>query len=209
MRRAMKAYGPGGTLFILAPAIVVLFCAPWALLAQTAGPQLPNPGNPSIGRDQQQKLGLQAAAEVYKQMPVLPDSSPETQYIRQVGKRLVATIPAQYSWPFDFHVVAQKEINAFALPGGEMFVNIGTITAAANEAQLLGVMSTKCRMYTCSIQQSKYRRRSSRRGWQDSPGRSWEPKAACWERWGNRVFRSARACSFSNTRGPMKLRPTR
>ena len=141
MRRAMKAYGPGGTLFMLAPAIVVLFCAPWALLAQTAGPQLPNPGNPSIGRDQQQKLGLQAAAEVYKQMPVLPDSSPETQYIRQVGKRLVATIPAQYSWPFDFHVVAQKEINAFALPGGEMFVNIGTITAAANEAQLVGVMS--------------------------------------------------------------------
>jgi len=141
MRRVMKAYGPRGPLFILAPAIVVLFCAPCALLAQTAGPQLPNPGNPSIGRDQQQKLGLQAAAEVYKQMPVLPDSSPETQYIRQVGKRLVATIPAQYSWPFDFHVVAQKEINAFALPGGEMFVNIGTITAAATEAQLLGVMS--------------------------------------------------------------------
>jgi hypothetical protein len=41
-------------------------------------------------------------------MPVLPDSSPETQYIRQVGKRLVATIPAENSWPFEFHVVAQK-----------------------------------------------------------------------------------------------------
>jgi beta-barrel assembly-enhancing protease len=141
MRHAMRAYQSGATLFILAPALVLLFAAPFALLAQTAGPQLPNPGNPSIGRDQQQKLGLQAAAEVYKQMPVLPDSSPETQYIRQVGRRLVATIPAQYSWPFDFHVVAQKEINAFALPGGEMFVNIGTITAAANEAQLVGVMS--------------------------------------------------------------------
>ncbi len=141
MRHAMRAYRSGATLFILAPALVLLFAVPYSLLAQTGGPQLPNPGNPSIGRDQQQKLGLQAAAEVYKQMPVLPDSSPETQYIRQVGKRLVATIPAQYSWPFDFHVVAQKEINAFALPGGEMFVNIGTITAAANEAQLVGVMS--------------------------------------------------------------------
>jgi hypothetical protein len=38
-------------------------------------------------------------------------------------------------------VVAQKEINAFALPGGPMFVNLGTITAAANEAQLAGVMA--------------------------------------------------------------------
>src|SRR5499433_4157817 len=73
-------------------------------------------------------------------MPVLPDSSPETQYIRQLGQKLVATIPPQNSWPFEFHVVAQKEINAFALPGGPMFVNIGTITAAANEAQLVGVM---------------------------------------------------------------------
>jgi len=65
-------------------------------------------------------------------MPVLPDSSAETQYIRKLGKKLVATIPSQYSWPFEFHVVPQKEINAFALPGGPMFVNVGTITAAAN-----------------------------------------------------------------------------
>jgi len=109
--------------------------------AQTGAPELPDPGNTSISREQQQQLGFQAAAEVYKQMPVLPDSSPETQYIRQLGQRLVATIPPETSWPFQFHVVAQKEINAFALPGGEMFVNIGTLTAAANEAELAGVMA--------------------------------------------------------------------
>ena len=74
-------------------------------------------------------------------MPVLPDSSPETQYIRQIGQRLAATIPSEYSWPFEFHVIPQKEINAFALPGGPMFVNIGTITAASNEAELAGVMA--------------------------------------------------------------------
>jgi hypothetical protein len=94
-----------------------------------------------MSRDDQRALGLQAAAQVYKQMPVLPDSSPETQYIRQLGQKLVATIPHEYSWPFEFHVVAQREINAFALPGGPMFVNIGTITAAANEAELAGVMA--------------------------------------------------------------------
>lgn len=110
-------------------------------LAQTGVPELPNPGNTRISREQQQQLGFQAAAEVYKQVPVLSDNSPETQYVRQLGQRLVATIPPEYSWPFEFHVVAQKEINAFALPGGEMFVNIGTITAAANEAELAGVMA--------------------------------------------------------------------
>src|SRR5215469_6110957 len=108
--------------------------------AQTAGPEFPNPGNAHMSRENQRALGLQAAAQVYQQMPVLPDNSPETQYIRQLGNKLVATIPPQYSWPFEFHVVAQKEINAFALPGGPMFVNIGTITAAANEAELAGVM---------------------------------------------------------------------
>lgn len=110
-------------------------------LSSAVTPELPDPGKPRMTRDEQEQLGLQAAGQVYTQMPVLPDSSPETQYIQALGKRLVNTIPADRSWPFQFHVVAQKEINAFALPGGPMFVNIGTITAADNEAELAGVMA--------------------------------------------------------------------
>ena len=98
--------------------------------AQSTVPTFPNPGKTSMSKDNQQALGMKVAAEVYKQMPVLPDNSPETQYIRQLGQKLVATIPQQYSWPFEFHVIPQKEINAFALPGGQMFINLGTITAA-------------------------------------------------------------------------------
>jgi Zn-dependent protease with chaperone function len=109
--------------------------------AVSGGPQLPDPGNAPMTRQQQIQLGFQAAAQVYQQMPVLPDNSPETQYIRKLGEKLVAQIPPQYSWPFEFHVIPQKEINAFALPGGPMFVNVGTITAAANEAELAGVMA--------------------------------------------------------------------
>ena len=104
-------------------------------------PQLPDPGRASMSREQQIQLGFQAASKVYQQMPVLPDSSPETQYIRKVGKKLLGTIPPQYSWPFEFHTIPQKEINAFALPGGPMFVNVGTITAASSEAELAGVMA--------------------------------------------------------------------
>jgi Zn-dependent protease with chaperone function len=110
-------------------------------LAVSAGPELPNPGDAPMSRQDQIKLGFQAAAQVYQQMPVLPDNSPETQYVRRLGEKLVAQIPAQYSWPFEFHAIPQKEINAFALPGGPMFVNVGTITAASNEAELAGVMA--------------------------------------------------------------------
>ena len=123
------------------PVCVAICLAAGQCFAIAGAPELPDPGKPRMTRDEQKQLGLQVAAEVYKQMPVLPDSSPETQYIQALGKRLVNTIPADGSWPFQFHVVAQKEINAFALPGGPMFVNIGTITAASNEAELAGVMA--------------------------------------------------------------------
>jgi len=124
---------------LVAAAIALALLACLAFAGVTA-PELPNPGHVGMSRQQQMQVGFQAAAQVYKQMPVLPDSSPETQYVRQLGAKLVATIPQQYTWPYEFHVVAQKEINAFALPGGPMFVNIGTIAAADNEAELAGVM---------------------------------------------------------------------
>jgi len=110
------------------------------VFAVATAPELPDPGNPRMSGDQQKQLGLQVAGEVYKQMPVLPDSSPETQFIQKLGQRLAETIPPDHTWPFQFHVIAQKEINAFALPGGTMFVNIGTIQSADNEAELAGVM---------------------------------------------------------------------
>lgn len=125
-----------------ATAVFLTFCLVGELASAVGtAPELPDPGKPRMSAEQQEQIGLQVAAQVYKQMPVLPDSSRETQYIRKLGARLVATIPPEHSWPFEFHVIAQKEINAFALPGGSMFVNVGTIQAADNEAELAGVMA--------------------------------------------------------------------
>ena len=89
---------------------------------------------------QQIELGKKAAQQVYAQMPVLPDSSPVTKYIQKLGHKLASHAPG-YKWPYNFHVVNVAEINAFALPGGTIFVNLGTIQAASNEAQLAGVMA--------------------------------------------------------------------
>jgi hypothetical protein len=124
----------------LLAAAIALTLVPGPAPAEVTDPELPDPGHTGMSRQQQIQLGLKSAAQVYQTMPVLPDNSPETQYVRQLGAKLVATIPPQYTWPYEFHVVAQKEINAFALPGGPMFINIGTITAADNEAELAGVM---------------------------------------------------------------------
>ena len=125
-----------------APAVlaIALLLTTAGIDAQTATPTFPDPGKASMSRENQRALGMEAAAQVYQQMPVLPDDSPESEYVRQLGRKLVATIPEQYSWPFEFHVIPEKDINAFALPGGQMFVNLGTITAARNEAELAGVM---------------------------------------------------------------------
>lgn len=111
------------------------------MAAAVSTPQLPDPGDAGVSKERQEQIGRQATGEVYRKMPVLPDASPETEYIRQLGAKLVAVIPPEYSWPYEFHVIPQKDINAFALPGGPVFVNVGTIIAADNEAELAGVLA--------------------------------------------------------------------
>src|SRR5436305_1390902 len=94
----------------LAVLLSIVMALPTAF-AQGAEPQLPDPGTVSgITKDQQIQLGQQAMAEVYKQMPVLPDSSPVAQYVQQLGKKLVAGIPQDKSWPYQFHVIPEKDI---------------------------------------------------------------------------------------------------
>src|SRR5947209_5926118 len=152
----------------LALGLTLLLAQPLALMGQSAQPQLPDPGTPSMNKQQQEQLGLQAIGEVYKQMPVLPDSSRETQYVQQLAKKLQAVIPADKNWPYQFHVIQASDINAFALPGGPIFVNVGTITAAEMKRSLRACWRTRCRTCTCSIQPSRRPRPRWRRlspGW--------------------------------------------
>jgi len=125
----------------LAVILTIVIAQPLWLEGQGAAPVLPDPGSTSLDRQKQEQLGQQAMGEVYKQMPVLPDSSPVTRYVQELGKKLETVIPQDKSWPYQFHVVQASDINAFALPGGPIFVNVGTITAAENESELAGVMA--------------------------------------------------------------------
>ena len=90
------------------------------------------------------QIGRQAAADVERQMPVLPEGSDVDNYVERVGQRLVAAIPPQYRHPqfrYSFDVVNARDINAFALPGGPMYVNRGMIEAARSEGEMAGVMA--------------------------------------------------------------------
>src|SRR5438067_6510206 len=121
---------------VTAVVLCLLLLAPEGLLARVQ----PTSGSNMFTVDQEIQAGQEAVAQTNRQYPVLPDSSQVTQYVQQLGRRLVQYAPGE-KWPYQFHVVNQKEINAFALPGGPLYVNVGTIQAADNEAQLAGVMS--------------------------------------------------------------------
>ena len=89
------------------------------------------------------KVGRQAAAEVEQQLPILRDAD-ATSYVSRVGQRLVNSIPSEFRHPefqYYFKVVNARDINAFALPGGPMYVNRGMIEAAHNEGEMAGVMA--------------------------------------------------------------------
>ena len=89
------------------------------------------------------KVGKEAAAQAAKELPLLNDSRLDD-YVAQIGNKLVAAIPPEFRHPefmFTFRVVNQKEINAFALPGGPMFLNRGMIEAAMSEGEMAGVMA--------------------------------------------------------------------
>src|SRR6187402_505476 len=93
--------------------------------------------------EQDVELGREAAAEVRRQYPIIKDER-ITGYLRTLGDRLVTAAPADLKQPvyeYAFTPVNLKEINAFALPGGPMFVHRGMFDAAASEAEVAGVMA--------------------------------------------------------------------
>ena len=97
------------------------------------------PGFNLFSEQQDQEIGRQSADAAEKQLPILHDKSIEA-YVGKIGKRLAAVAPGA-KYPYQFKVVNVSDINAFALPGGYLYVNRGLVEAAKNEGQLAGVMA--------------------------------------------------------------------
>ena len=123
-----------------ATALLMIWClAVSGLLAQTVIKLPKNRYTP----EQDVQLGLEAAGEIKEQYPVIRDER-IAQYLTALGDRLVAAAPAELNksiYKYSFTPVNLREINAFALPGGPMFVHRGMFTAAAVEGEVVGVMA--------------------------------------------------------------------
>ena len=122
---------------LLVPVLTALVAASSA--AQTHIERHKNSYSPK----QDVELGLQAAREVRQQMPMLNDERTED-FAERIGDRLIESVPSEYRVPefrYTFDVVNLREINAFALPGGPMFLHRGMIQAAKSEAEVAGVMA--------------------------------------------------------------------
>jgi hypothetical protein len=119
-------------------AVLTALCAS-PMGAQT---QIQPPSNKYSASDDV-KLGREAATQAERQLPLLRDEEVST-YVERLGDRLVDAIPPNLQHPefrYSFKVVDVKEINAFALPGGPMYVNRGMLTAAHTEGEIAGVMA--------------------------------------------------------------------
>jgi len=123
-----------------AAAVTMVLCvSATCLFAQTVVTPPKNKYTPQ----QDVELGREAAAEIRQQYPII-ENDRITSYLTKLGDRLVAAAPAdlkQSVYEYSFTPVNLKEINAFALPGGPMFVHRGMFDAAASEGEVVGVMA--------------------------------------------------------------------
>jgi beta-barrel assembly-enhancing protease len=98
-----------------------------------------NPGFNLFSAEQDVEIGRQSAAEVQRQLPVLNDREVE-QYVNRIGQKLAANAGGP-RFPYEFRVINASDINAFALPGGAIYINRGIIDNARNEGELAGVLA--------------------------------------------------------------------
>jgi predicted Zn-dependent protease len=93
--------------------------------------------------DQESALGLEAAPEMAAQMGGEADASdPDAKRVERVGHKVVQNSDAARSpYTYDFHLLRDSEtLNAFALPGGQVFITYGLLSKLQGEAQLAGVL---------------------------------------------------------------------
>jgi len=92
----------------------------------------------TIGDDQEKQIGQDAAAQIEKDVPLVNEANVSS-YVTRLGSDL-ATKSDTKSRGWSFRIVDAEIVNAFALPGGYVYVNRGLIEEAGNKSELAGVL---------------------------------------------------------------------
>jgi beta-barrel assembly-enhancing protease len=120
--------------------LLIALCVPFFSFAQKPAKQAEvKVQKPKLSRDQEMQLGKEAASQVEREMEVVQNPEAE-RWLNQIGQNLAKT-PQANAYPYYFKLVNEESINAFALPGGPMFVHTGLIRAAASEGEVAGVLA--------------------------------------------------------------------
>ncbi len=93
-----------------------------------------------ISPQQEAKLGRELSVEIEKKYPIYKDDPKATAYLQRLGAELVYSAPP-CEQRFEFKWVDSDDVNAFAIPGGYCYVNLGLLREAENEAELAGVVA--------------------------------------------------------------------
>jgi predicted Zn-dependent protease len=95
-----------------------------------------------ITPQQEVALGLQSAPEMARQFGGLSNDAKGTALVKGVGQKLVGSLPADVpQYPYEYHLLADdRTVNAFALPGGQIFITEALLTRLTTEGQLAGVL---------------------------------------------------------------------
>jgi Zn-dependent protease with chaperone function len=117
--------------------VVILLLSAWPMLA--VGQTKVKPGFNLFTPQQDIEIGQQSAIEAEKQLPILGERR-AAEYLNRLGQRLAAQAQGE-RYPYTFKIVNASDINAFALPGGPIYINRGTIEAAQSESELAGVIA--------------------------------------------------------------------
>lgn len=126
------------TRIVARPAIALVFAL--SLMAGAADAQTKvNPGWNMFSPQQDVEIGAQSAAQAEQQLPMLRDAEVEA-YVNRIGQKLAANAGGP-AFQYRFRVVNASDINAFALPGGFVYINRGILENARNEGEVAGVMA--------------------------------------------------------------------
>jgi beta-barrel assembly-enhancing protease len=108
-----------------------------AVLALTAGGAVAVTGC-GVSTQQELQMGAQYSAEINRQLPLVNDASVNN-YLNTLGRSIATHGPRQI--PYRFYVVNAPQVNAFAVPGGHVYLNRGLIERTRNMSELAGVLA--------------------------------------------------------------------
>src|SRR5918995_1927187 len=121
-------------------AVLILSVVTTLANAQSASelPDIGNPAGAAISKDDEYRMGAMIVRQLRDENAIIED--PEVnEYLQSIGSRIAAQTP-DGGRQFHFFAVREGTINAFALPGGFIGINYGTVLASRNESELAGVV---------------------------------------------------------------------